>query len=183
MMGVTADDLVPLIALFCYLDLPRLIEWYFCMNQGLGTEKPARVKRNFQLSDLELSEVNLVTLWRRKFGTGRKTRVIRKFELSEFELTGFNCTWYNLNYKVHFPLCLYDVIYMYKYQCRSFIKTPLIPSMYRFQTSLYNGGHVGGGLPIQPGAHVAGQQGDVFSQALKNLASSGAPPGNQVSLL
>ena len=75
----------------CYLDQPRLIEWYFCMNQGLGTGKPARVKRNFELSDLELSEVNLVTLWRRKFGTGRKTRVIRKFELSEFELTGFNC--------------------------------------------------------------------------------------------
>ena len=64
------------------------------MNQGLGTGKPARVKRNFELSDLELSEVNLVTLWRRKFGTGRKTRVIRKFELSEFELTGFNCRWF-----------------------------------------------------------------------------------------
>ena len=75
----------------CYLDQPRLIEWYFCMNQGLGTGKPARVKRNFELSDLELSEVNLVTLWRKKFGTGGKTRVIRKFELSEFELTGFNC--------------------------------------------------------------------------------------------
>ena len=61
------------------------------MNEGLGTKKSARANRNLELSDLELSVVNLVTLWRKIFGTDRKTRVIRKFELSESELTSFNC--------------------------------------------------------------------------------------------
>ena len=77
--------------LFCLLNELRLVGWYFCMNLGIGTGKSARVNRNLELSNLELSEVNLVTLWRKKIGTVRKIRVIRKFELSEFELTRFNC--------------------------------------------------------------------------------------------
>ena len=59
------------------------------------TGESTRVNRNLKLSDLKLSEVNLVTLRRKKIGTGRKTRVIWKFELSEFKLTIFNCTFIN----------------------------------------------------------------------------------------
>ena len=42
------------------------------MDWGLGTKKSPRVNQNLELSDLELSEVNLVTLWRKKVGTVRK---------------------------------------------------------------------------------------------------------------
>ena len=84
------------------------------MNLGLWTGESAQVNRNLELSDLELSEVNLVTLWRKKIETGGKTRFIRKFELNQFELTSFNCirSFFGTNQTVlrihvHVPLIVY----------------------------------------------------------------------------
>ena len=84
--GVTAFN--------CFVLLRLNLVIFLHEFEGLCIGESVRVNRNLELSDLELSKVNLVTLWRKKIGTGGKTWVIRKFELSEFELTSFNCTWY-----------------------------------------------------------------------------------------
>ena len=87
--------------------LLQTFNWFVCLSinfdlssdisawiKALGPGKPPRVNRNLELSDLELSKVNLVTLWRKKVGTGGKTRVypeirVKRVWVNEFQLYVF----------------------------------------------------------------------------------------------